>query len=132
MTKLSISAAAKVFDVSRPTLLNHLKSGKISGDKDPAKGWQIDTAELSRVYTARPIKGANPLPPTLPSIASPLEDDLKAKVERLERELAVAQTRAAVAQALAEDRKRLLDQSMKLLTAPSPPTWWQKVKAALR
>lgn len=31
MVKVSISEAAKRFDVSRPTLLKHLKSGRISG-----------------------------------------------------------------------------------------------------
>jgi len=117
MAKLSISAAAKVFDVSRPTLLNHLKKGKVSGEKDTDKGWQIDTAELARVYQARPGPGERALPQELHSVASPLEGDLKAEIERLKVELAVAA-------ALAEDRKRLLDQSMKLLEAPKKRGWW--------
>ena len=117
MAKLSISAAAKVFDVSRPTLLNHLKKGKVSGEKNTDKGWQIDTAELARVYQARPGPGERALPQALHSVASPLEGDLKAEIERLKVELAVAA-------ALAEDRKRVLDQSMKLLEAPKKRGWW--------
>jgi len=117
MTKLSISAAAKVFDVSRPTLLKHLKKGDISGEKDTAKGWQIDTAELARVYQPRGEEGAKYLPPELPPVVSDLQADLKAKIEGLKRDLAVAE-------ALAEDRKRLLDQSMKLLETPKRRRWW--------
>ena len=117
MPMLTISRAAKVFDVSRPTLLKHLKAGKISGNKDDEKGWQIDTAELARVYQPRGSEGAKYMPAELPPVSSTLTDDLKAENERLRRELAVAE-------AMAEERGRLLDQSLKLLTPPPKRKWW--------
>jgi len=64
MHLLSISKAAKLFDVSRPTLLKALKEGRISGikaDKDGAETWQIDPAELARLYRLR-----DPSPGKLP------------------------------------------------------------------
>lgn len=118
MAKLSITAAAKVFDVSRPTILKHLNQGKISGDKDPAKGWQIDSAELARVYTARPAKGEKALQQQLPLVANTLEADLKAEVERLKAELAHSQ-------GVAEERLRQLDQLVPLLTNKKQRAWWR-------
>jgi|SaaInlStandDraft_3_1057020.scaffolds.fasta_scaffold60235_2 hypothetical protein len=53
MTKLSVNEAVKHFLVSRPTLTKALKNGDISGVKDGAKGWQIQPAELARLYSAR-------------------------------------------------------------------------------
>ena len=39
MAKLSVREAAKRFDVSRPTLVKHLKSGKISGEALTGGAW---------------------------------------------------------------------------------------------
>lgn len=111
MARLSINEAAKRFDVSRPTLLKHLKSGQISGEKLDGKGWQIDTSELARVYQPRGAIGV----PELASVANDLAADLRAKNERLRIALAVAE-------ALAEDRKRLLDETLKLLPKPEEVT----------
>lgn len=107
MARLSINEAAKRFDVSRPTLLKHLKSGQISGEKLDGKGWQLDTSELARVYQPRGAVGL----PDLASVANDLTADLRAENERLRIALAVAE-------ALAEDRKRLLDETLKLLPKP--------------
>lgn len=111
MARLSINEAAKRFDVSRPTLLKHLKSGQISGEKVDGKGWQIDTSELARVYQPRGAVGV----PELASVANDLAADLRAENERLRIALAVAE-------ALAEDRKRLLDETLKLLPKPEEVT----------
>ena len=56
MPLISVSRAAKLYDVSRPTLQKALKDGTISGQKVKAGGsesWQIDTAELARLYQIR-------------------------------------------------------------------------------
>lgn len=114
MAKVSIREAAKRFDVSRPTLLKHLKSGYISGAKQDGKEWQIDTAELARAYQARVAIVGNTLPEKLPSVASPLDVALEAENERLRQELTVAQV-------LADERGKRLDQLVPLLAALRPP-----------
>lgn len=114
MAKVSISEAAKHFDVSRPTLLKHLKSGRISGAKEDGKGWQIDTAELARAYQSRVASVGSTLPDKLPSVASPLDTGLEVENERLRQELTVAQ-------ALADERGKRLDQLVPLLAALRPP-----------
>jgi excisionase family DNA binding protein len=117
MAKISINEAAKRFDVSRPTILKHLKSGKISGAKDAGKGWQIDTSELARAYQARLATDENPQPANFPTVTNTLNDDLKAENERLRADLAVAS-------ALAEERGKRLDQIVPLLTDQRKRRWW--------
>jgi len=122
MAKISISEAAKRFDVSRPTLSKHLKEGKISGEKDDVKGWQIDTTELARVYQGRGGAGGNAekaFTSNLSPVANDLQADLKAELERW-------RTSSAVFEALADERGKRLDQLVPLLMAPQKPkrSWW--------
>lgn len=51
--KVSVREAVKHYQVSRPTLMKHLKSGKITGNKDGQGTWEIDQSELTRVYKTR-------------------------------------------------------------------------------
>ena len=118
MANLSLREAAKHFDVSRPTLQKALKSGKISGVQDAQGYWTIDPAELARVYATRLAPGEKRLPPVLPPVVNDLQADLKAEIEVLRRDLAVAE-------ALADDRGKRLDQAMKLLEGPKARRWWQ-------
>lgn len=116
MAMLTITKAAKAFDVSRPTLLKHLKNGTISGEKDAAKGWQIDAAELARVYAKREMPGEKPLPSPLPPVASASEADLRAEIEQLKAALARSE-------GIADERRRQLDQLVPLLAAPKRRRW---------
>jgi len=53
MGKISVREAVKHYQVSRPTLMKHLKSGKLTGSKDGQGTWEIDQSELTRVYKSR-------------------------------------------------------------------------------
>ena len=46
----SLSAAAHAAGVNRTTILRAIKSGKVSATKNEHGEWQIDPAELHRVY----------------------------------------------------------------------------------
>jgi len=142
MALLSISGAAKLFNVSRPTLQKAIKDGTITGKKVQAGGsesWQIDTAELSRLYTLR-----NPDADNLPRQEEPtgqrlgvekpgdnvdlsgelvtgLQSELqaaRAEIEALRNDKAEAARELAASQAVAEERRRILDDMMKLLPKP--------------
>jgi len=119
MAKISVNEAAKRFAVSRPTLQKHLKSGKISGEKMVGKGWQIDTAELTRAYQARGAALHDNVTTPLASVSNGLVDGLKAENERLRADLAVAE-------ALADERAKRLDQILPLLTDQRTKRrrWW--------
>jgi hypothetical protein len=50
MTKLSLNKAAKEAGVAKSTLLEALNSGRMSAHKNEKGHWQIDPAELFRVF----------------------------------------------------------------------------------
>lgn len=146
MANLSIREAVKHFDVSRPTLANALKAGKIAGVKDGQGQWQIDPAEMARVYKARTAaapksvdnldNSTRPIENKLSTFDSPLSGQVEALRESLfeaEKRAAESEQRAVVAEALAEERKRILDETLKFLPSPAPSTpaaepkrrrWW--------
>ena len=47
MTVLNISEAAAATGLNKTTVLRSIKSGKISGTRDPLGQWQIDAAEIA-------------------------------------------------------------------------------------
>ncbi len=60
METLTLREAAKMLDVSRPTLSKALKAGKITGDAVYRDGpdsevieWRVDPVEMGRVYRPR-------------------------------------------------------------------------------
>lgn len=126
MIKLSIREAVKHYDVSRPTLQKALKSGKISGVQDGQGHWTIDPSELARLYhprSAEVVKVDKPLPGNL-TTGNTL---LAGQVEALKERLAEVERRAAVAEALAEERGRHIEDLRRMLPAPEDPTrrrWW--------
>lgn len=52
-TFLTLGEAAKVSGYSKPTLSRALKSGKMTGKKGDDGSWQIDPAELNRVFPSK-------------------------------------------------------------------------------
>lgn len=126
MANLSIREAAKHFHVSRPTLTKALKSGKISGVQDGQGHWALDPSELARIYRPRSVdvvKVSHSLPDSFAATNTPLARQL----ENLKESLADAERRAAVAEALAEERERHIDDLRKMLPAPEGSnrrSWW--------
>ena len=136
MPLISISRAAKLYDVSRPTLQKALKDGVISGQKVKAGGsesWQIDTAELARLYQ---LRGGNPgneivrigqsLDVKKQSYSGDLSGELVKEVETLKAALAqikedLDQEREGRvrAEAVRDERGRIIDEMMKALPRPT-------------
>ena len=50
MSKLSLKQAAEFAGVTKPTVLKHIKAGRVSAQKDTEGRWWFDVAELVRVY----------------------------------------------------------------------------------
>lgn len=130
MAKLSLRQAAEQFDVSRPTLSKALKSGKVSGEQDESGTWRVDTSELTRVYSRRDADPDNLTGKRTGNLSTenkglPVNLD---EVSELKKKLAEAEKRAAVAEALAEERAQRIDDLRRLLPAPGQPvkkpSWW--------
>jgi hypothetical protein len=136
MPLISVSKAAKLYDVSRPTLQKALKEGAVTGRKVKAGGsesWQIDTAELARLYQ---LRGGNPdnkidmggqsLDMEKQSFSSDLSGELGKEVETLKAALVqmkedLEQEREGRvrAEAVRDERGRIIDEMMKALPRPT-------------
>ena len=57
MSKISFSEAVNIIPVSESTLRRHMRSGKVSSEKDRGGRNLFDTAELARVYGDLKING---------------------------------------------------------------------------
>jgi hypothetical protein len=152
MALISISKAAKTFEVSRPTLAKALKEGRITGEKteqDGSETWQIDTAELARLYKLRNPDHAN-MTSQDPAIGQPLaaskspdngtlQDEvitalqselqaLRAERDALRDGKAEEQEKLAKAwEAVAEKQKQLIDDALKLIDGPKKGGFWSRV-----
>lgn len=61
MSKITFSEAVKIIPVSESTLRRHMRSGKVSSEKDHGGRNLFDTAELARVYGDLKLNGNPPL-----------------------------------------------------------------------
>lgn len=117
VANVSIREAVKLYQVSRPTLTKALQNGKISGVQDGKGQWQIDPSELARVYqprTGHPEKYGKDYPVNFTSKNTTLQSE----VEALKARLADTEQRAAVAEALAEERSKHIEDLRRMLPAP--------------
>ena len=131
MANVSIREAVKIYQVSRPTLTKALKNGKVSGVQDDKGQWQIDPAELARVYQPRTDRTAKSGQDKLDNFTNK-NTNLPGEVDTLKTRLAEAEQRAAVAEALAEERGKHIEDLRRMLPAPQEaqrPGWrwpWSK------
>lgn len=118
MGDLSITDAVRLSGKSRSSILRAIKSGALSARRGPGGAFLIDRSELARVYAV-----GSPTPDGAPDGAV-----LRHEIDRLRADLADAERRAAVAEALAEERARSLSDLRRLLPAPDAPVprrrWW--------
>lgn len=123
--KISLREAVKHFDVSRPTLQKALKSGKISGVQDGKGVWTIDPSELARVYHPRTREQAKLDHTEQPNLTTQ-NNDLDQEVNVLRSKLEDAEKRVAIAEALANERAKHIEDLRRLLPMPEKPRhrWW--------
>lgn len=121
VANLSLREAAKHFKVSRPTLQKALSAGKITGVRDGQGHWTLDPSELARVYPPRPEGGQAehpPLPVKLATTNTPQNTPDAGELTILKARLDDAERRASVAEALAEERGRHIEDLRLLLPSP--------------
>lgn len=115
MSNLSLREAVKSFDVSRPTLTKAINSGKLSGVRNGKGQWEIDPAELARVYRPREHAKAPDQSVVAPGITGTFSE-----LEKLRSDLALAEARAEAAEKLAAERAKHIDDLRRLLPSPKP------------
>lgn len=90
MVLLSATQAAKTVGKSVPTITRAIKNGRLSARKLDGGGYEIDPAELFRVWDA--VTGKDNVSPPMLGRETPLEDSvLRAKLEVMDERLNDAQ-----------------------------------------
>lgn len=124
--KYTAGKAAKAAGVATATITRALKSGKISGQKDENGAWEIDPAELHRVFP--PVAQQDHESHFLKHAATPSATPERVVViTALEREV---QTLRDALNDAREDRDKWRDMAERLSLAPPPPqveqprSWW--------
>ncbi len=126
MPKLSPRDAVKVYQVSRATLTKALSDGRISAAKTDAGHWQMEPAELARLYQPRAQQKAV-------SRAKPGQVSRDEPGQRTGPDAADMAVRLARAEAALEAEReksgllqRNLDDLRRMLPAPDAPRrrWW--------
>ena len=132
MPKLSPREAVKLYQVSRATLTKALQDGTVSAEKTEAGHWQIDAAELTRVYQPRaPQKAVSRTKPDHVSRDSPDQTtaseaaDMAVRLARAEAALDAEREKTALLERHVADLRRMLPPPAP--EAPPPPPrrrWW--------
>ena len=112
MSKLSLGEAARVSNLSKPTISKYLKTGRISGHQRADSVWEIDESEIVRLMASRDAPQRGRTPPTKAAdqaAGAALESALaveirflRAQVDELTGREAAARSEAA--EALARER----------------------------
>ena len=114
----TLGQAAKATGKQKSTILDAIKNGRLSASRDDKKQWQIDPAELFRVYPQAVQPNDTEHEETPPSASK--NTLLEAKIGFLEREIARLEQTAADLRAdredLRQDRDHWRRQATNLLT----------------
>ena len=106
MAKLSANRAAKEAGIAKKTLLEAINSGRLTASKNDKGHWEIDAAELFRVYPK------NGYPPVLETGKKPTHTHPEKTIENnvLQAELEIMEKRFADAEKTIDDLRRRLDE----------------------
>ena len=113
----NLAAAAAATGMNKTSVLSAINSGKISASLNAHNEWDIDPAELHRVYPEREDSGGKQ------RYATPARE----LMEALQR-ATIAETEVLLLRSIVEDLRRdwedLKQQAQRLAPAPKL-TWWQ-------
>ena len=131
MAKLSPREAVKRYQVSRATLTKALHDGTVSAEKTEAGHWQIDAAELTRVYQPRaPQKSVSRTKPDQVSRDGPDQAtaseaaDMAVKLARAEAALDAEREKTALLERHVADLRRMLPPPAPAEAPPRRRRWW--------
>ena len=115
----TLGQAAKATGKTKSTIQVAIKSGRLSASRDDVGRYQIDPAELHRVYALQADKTDEPNE-ARPLDRPPQDPEIKAQFDRLDQQIAFLQS-----QLEAKDRQI---ESITLRLAPPPPrSLWRRL-----
>jgi hypothetical protein len=127
----TLGEAARATGISKTSLRRALDAGRISGNRDELGRWQIEPAELHRVYppaSTLPTPAPEAVPGPEPGHVSALEREVALLRELLDRERAAGEAALArereINRDLAAERDSWREQATRLLPPQQRP-WWR-------
>jgi hypothetical protein len=127
-TVVGLAEAARVAGVSESTIRRRRDELQALGAVQTAKGWQIPIPALIELGLMARTTAPDELAPPDTSHETPVEDVMTgstaSEVEALRGALRAAEQRAAVAEAVAQERERIIEaqaQTLRMLEAPRHP-----------
>lgn len=127
MANVSIREAVKFYQVSRPTLSKALKSGDVSGVKDGKGQWQIDPAELARVYQPRKIKAGQDGQILPENLTTKNTSKNQREAAALEREIDLLREMLTKAEANSEHWRLMAERQQTLLENKRPKSILKRI-----
>jgi hypothetical protein len=122
--KYTAGEAATATGLNTATITRAIKKGRISATKSDTGAWQIDPAELHRVFPPLASKalqqgGVQGDARAVQEESKSTNNALQGELDTMRERLAAAEQRAAVAEALAEERARHIDDLRRMLPPPA-------------
>ena len=148
---LSLGQAARLADTSKTTLTRAIKAGRLSATRRDDGGYEIDPAELSRVFTVTPetletVTVASNVAhrvtpasdPGVTPVTPGLDAETAARLATAEAEVAglralLAEVKASRDETRADrdhlraDRDGWRERAERLLAAPPSRPWWRRL-----
>jgi hypothetical protein len=129
----SLATAAAACGVNRTTVLRAIKAGKISASRNEHSEWQIDPAELHRVYPAAATVASKEGSTDATTQNASADATLAIKVAMAEERLAELKTLLDDMRGQRDSWQKMAESVKLLLPAPNPtPTtsWWPWARRA--
>lgn len=126
MPNLTLGQAAKATGKQKSTILDAIRTGRLSAGRDPFNRWQIDPAELFRVYPSQPSPERQETPSEPP--ATPFQMLEKERKER-ERERRQLENQLDDLKADRDHWREQAERMTLLLThqPPARPSLWRRL-----
>ncbi len=124
---LTMGQAAKEAGISKATLSRAIKSGKVSATKNTRNGWDIDPAELFRVYprnTSNSSSNGSMKQTVTPVETPPGTDVLQAEIDGLKAQLELMKESVADLKEQREGWQKQAEAQQRLLADHRPKRGW--------
>ena len=125
--KMSLNKAAKVCGRAKSTILEAIKSGRLSAPKDARGRYEIDASELHRVF---PFNAPEHTEPASYRTEEPLPttQDNRPNSNGLEREVQLLREMLEKAETNADHWRKLAERQQALLEDKSPKGFWKRLR----
>lgn len=133
--KITLGQAARLTGTSKTTITRAIKAGRLSAARRDTGGYEIDVAELERVYEIKPAtpatgdgKGAvvHHATPTTSSSATP-DVEMLARVAAMEAELRGLKDMVAELRQARDGWQAQAERVTLALPAPEKRGWWKRI-----